>query len=69
MKKTINLLNEVVAMGFTKEEALKQIDASLDELIGFKNRKDLTEEDISEEIYENILFGFQCQLEGKNAKL
>ena len=69
MKKTMDLLKEVVTMGFSKEEALKQIDASLDELFGFENRKELTEEEISEEIYENILFGFQCQLEGGNGKL
>lgn len=47
-------------MGFAKEEALKQIDASLDELLGFEKRKELIDEEISEEIYENILFGFQC---------
>lgn len=69
MKKTMDLVNEVVAMGFAKEEALRQIDASLDEFFGFENRKELTEEEISEEIYENILFGFQCQLEGRNRKL
>ncbi len=69
MKKTMDLVNEVVAMGFAKEEALKQIDASLDEFIGLENRTELAEEEISEEIYENILFGFQCHLEGRNVKL
>ena len=29
MKKTMDLLNEVVAMGFAKEEALNQIDVRL----------------------------------------
>lgn len=29
MEKTIDLLNEVVTMGFTREEALEQIDAVL----------------------------------------
>lgn len=69
MKKTMDLLNQVVTMGFAKEEALKQIDASLDEFIRLENRKELTEEEISENLYENILFGFQCQLEGRNGKL
>lgn len=69
MKKTMDLLNVVVEMGFTREEALKQIDKSLDELLGFEKRKELTEEEISKEIYENILFGFRCQLEGRNGKL
>lgn len=69
MKKTMDLLNELVAMGFAKEEALNQIDASLDEFIRLENRKELTEEEISEDLYENILFGFRCQLEGRNGKL
>lgn len=69
MKKTMDLLNEVVAMGFAKEEALNQIDASLDEFIRLENRKELTGEEISEDLYENILFGFRCQLEGRNGKL
>lgn len=69
MKKTMDLLNQVVAMGFAKEEALNQIDASLDEFIRLENRKELTEEEISEDLYENILFGFRCQLEGRNGKL
>ena len=56
-------------MGFAKEEALNQIDASLDEFIRLENRKELTGEEISEDLYENILFGFRCQLEGRNGKL
>lgn len=68
MKKTMDLLNQVVTMGFAKE-ALNQIDASLDEFIRLENRKELTEEEISEDLYENILFGFRCQLEGRNGKL
>ena len=38
MKKTMDLLNEVVAMGFAKEEALNQIDASLDEFIRLERK-------------------------------
>lgn len=37
MKKTIDLLNEVVAMGFSRERALSDIDTSLDLAIGFEN--------------------------------
>lgn len=37
MKKTIDLLKKIVMMGFTREEALKQIDAAFDELLGFEN--------------------------------
>ena len=37
MKKTIDLLNEVVAMGFSRERAFSDIDASLDEELGLEN--------------------------------
>lgn len=63
MKKTIDLLNEVVAMGFSRERALSDIDASLDEELGFKNRTDLMNEEISDELYDDILFGFKCESE------
>lgn len=63
MKKTIDLLNEVVAMGFSRERALSDIDASLDEELGFENRTDLPDEEISDQLYEDILFGFKCEAE------
>ena len=62
MKKTIDLLNEVVNMGFEREQALADIDASLDEVIGFENRKTLTEEEITDELYNDILEGFKCEM-------
>lgn len=61
MKKTIDLLNEVVAMGFSREKALRDIDASLDEELA--ERKPLMEEEISDQLYEDILFGFRCEAE------
>ena len=61
MKKTIDLLNEVFALGFDREDALAGIDASLDEEL--KERKPLAEEEISDELYEDILFGFKCEVE------
>lgn len=61
MKKTINLLNEVVKMGFSREKALRDIDASLDEELA--ERKPLMEEEISDQLYEDILFGFRCEAE------
>lgn len=62
MKKTIDLLNEVTAMGFDREEALADIDTSLDAEL--EERKPLMEEEISDELYEDILFGFKCEEEG-----
>lgn len=58
MKKTIDLLNEVVAMGFSRERALSDIDASLDEELGFENRTDLMNEEITDQLYDYILNGF-----------
>ena len=61
MKKTIELLNEVVAMGFSRQKALRDIDASLDEELA--ERKPLMEEEIPDQLYEDILFGFRCEAE------
>ena len=59
MKKTIDLLNEVVAMGFSREKALSGIDASLDDVLGTENRTDdLVNEKISDELYKDVLDGF-----------
>lgn len=63
MKKTIDLLEKVVKMVFSREKALRDIDASLDEELGTENRKPLMEEEISNQLYEDILFGFKCEAE------
>lgn len=63
MKKTIDLLEEAVKMGFEREKALSDIDASLDEELGAENRKPLMEEEIPDQLYEDILFGFRCEAE------
>lgn len=59
--KTIELLNKVVELGFSREKALTDIDASLDKIIGAENRKPITEEEVSEELANDILFGFECE--------
>ena len=61
--KTIKLLNKVVKLGFDREKALADIDASLDEIIGAENRKPIEEEKISEKLANDILFGFICNKE------
>ena len=61
--KTIELLNKVVELGFSREKVLADIDASLDEAIGTENRKPITEEEVSEELANDILFGFECEKE------
>lgn len=61
--KTIELLNKVVGLGFSREKALADIDASLDEIIGAENRKPIAEEEVSEELANDILLGFECEKE------
>lgn len=61
MKKTIDLLNEVVAMGFNREQALTDIDASLDAEL--EERQPLMEEEIPESLYNDILEGFRADKE------
>lgn len=61
--KTAELLNKVIKLGFDREKALADIDASLDEIIGAENRKPIAEEEISEELANDILFGFECEKE------
>ena len=61
--KTIELLNKVVELGFDREKALADIDASLDEIIGVESREPITEEEISEKLASDILLGFECEKE------
>lgn len=61
MKKTIDLLNEVVAMGFDRTRALADIDASLDAEL--EERHPLRDEEIPDELYNDIIFGFQSDKE------
>lgn len=61
--KTIELLDKVVELGFDREKALADIDASLDEIIGAEIRKPIAEEEISEELASDILLGFECEKE------
>lgn len=62
-KTTLDLLNDVVAMGFNREKALESIDARLDDVFGFENRKEIRDEELSDELYDDILFGFKCEFE------
>ncbi len=61
MKKTIDLLNAAVEMGFNREQALADIDASLDAEL--EERKPLVEEEITESLYNDILEGFRADKE------
>lgn len=61
--KTLELLNKVAGMGINREKALADIDASLDEAIGVENRKPIADEEISDELANDILFGFECEID------
>lgn len=63
MKTSLDLLNEARALGFGMNYALASIDASLDYEFGFDNRKELEEEELSQELYHSILDGFKEELE------
>lgn len=63
MRTTYDLLMEVVKMGFDKDQALTSIDSALDEALGFENRKPIAEEQISDDLYNDIILGFECEKE------
>ena len=63
MKTILELLNKVIELGFDEDTALESIDMALDEELGFENRKPIEEEELSDELYETILLGFQCAAE------
>ena len=52
-------------MGFGKEDALESIDSALDEVFGYENRQPIDEEEISDELYNDILLGFECEKEAR----
>ena len=50
-------------MGFNREKALDSIDARLDDVFGFENRKEIRDEELSDELYNDSLYGFKCEIE------
>lgn len=42
-------------MGIDREKAIEIINADLDFILGFENRKLLSEEEISKELFKNII--------------
>lgn len=61
MRTTLDLLNKAVEMGFDRESALLDIDKSLDEEFGYENRKPIDKEELSDELFDNIVLGFKCE--------
>lgn len=65
MKKTSDLLIKAVEMGFNWNEALDSIDKALDEEFGFENRKPIGEEELTDELYDKIIFRFESDIGDK----
>ena len=64
MKKrtTADLLDEIMNLGFSQDEALEGIDTSLDPLYEDpSNRPSMKEEFLPEDLYNSILSGFQTE--------
>lgn len=66
MKTTADLLKEVTEMGFDREKALSDIDACLDDVLDKRTDEGLDKEYINEELYNDIIFGYKCELESRN---
>lgn len=66
MKKTsLDLLKEIMELGFEKEYALDGIDVALDDEFGYENRKELSNEYLNDELYDSILDSFICEKEAR----
>lgn len=63
MKTTLELLNKIIEMGFDHDKSLEEIDACLDEAMENRIQEDLGKEYIDDELYNNILDGFECKKE------
>jgi hypothetical protein len=61
MKTALNLLNEIIGLGFDQQKALVRIDKIIDKKLGIEGRKPLSDEILPDEIYEDILHLFQVE--------
>nr|DAM35619.1 MAG TPA: hypothetical protein [Caudoviricetes sp.] len=59
MKTTQDLLDEIVNRGFKWHEVIEILDKSLDDELGFMNRRPLDEEYLPDELYNTILETFK----------
>jgi|GEM_PF-1398996 hypothetical protein len=59
MRTALNLLNTIVELGYDQQKALIRIDKMLDKKLGIEGRKPLSDEELSDMIYDDILGAFQ----------
>lgn len=72
MKKVNDLINNIEELGFSRDYAWQGVDASLDNLNPNRPNEDTENEEISDELYNNILDGFEIEkeeLENQGRKL
>ncbi len=59
MRTALNLLNKIVDLGYDQQKALIRLDKILDKKLGIEARKPLSDEELSDIIYDGILGLFQ----------
>lgn len=59
MKTALNLLNEIIGMGFDQQKTLIRMDKMLDKQLGIEGRKPLFDEVLPKVIYNDILDMFR----------
>ena len=62
-KKTIDLINEVVNLGYSKELVLKEIKSGVDAYVRTMDREDIDGETIPDLMYDLILRQYKRELE------
>lgn len=65
MRTVLNLLNKIVDLGYDQQKTLIRIDKILDKKLGIEGRKPLSDEELPDIIYDDIL-GFFQEEAGKN---
>ena len=59
MRTALNLLNKIVDLGYDQQKVLVSIDKILDKKLGIEGRKPLSDEVLTDIIFEDILGIFQ----------
>ena len=59
MRTALSLLNKIVDLGYDQQKALIHIDKMLDQRLGIEGRKPLSDEELSDMIYNDILVFFE----------
>ena len=69
MRTSLNLLNQIVQLGYDQQKVLVHIDKMLDKKLGIEGRKPLFDEELSDLIYNDILRAFQEEAGRKCGRL